>query len=231
MKYIIIGLGHFGSSLGKKLTTLGHEVIGVDDEMLRVDANKGLMTHTVCMNPSDPQAVSSLPVREADAVVVCIGVNEGANILATAVMKQLKAKHLICRAISPLHRTVLEAMQVDDIVYLEEETAYRWAKKLNVRGVLDAYEITGEFNIIEAVVPKGFIGKTLEQTEIRSKYNVLVMTTIKMVEQKNLIGVIRKVKQVQEMASAKTLLAENDILVLYGKMKDIEAMLRQNDED
>jgi len=230
MKYIIIGLGHFGSSLGQKLTSLGHEVIGVDPEMTRVEANKGLMTHTVCMEPSDPQAVGSLPIKDADAVIVCIGINEGANILATAMMKQMKAKHLICRAISPLHRTVLEAMQVDDIVYLEEETAHRWAKKLNISGVLDAYEITGEFNIIEAVVPKGFIGRTLEGTQIRVKYNILVMATIKMVEQKNIIGVTKKTKQVQEMASAKTVLEEGDILVLYGKIKDIETMMKQNND-
>jgi len=226
MKYIIIGLGHFGSSLGQKLTKMGHEVIGVDPEMSKVEANKGFMTHAVCMNPSDPEAISSLPVREAEAVIVCIGVNEGANILATAVMKQMKARYLICRAISPLHRTVLEAMQVDDIVYLEEETAHRWAKKLNIRGVLDAYEITGEFNIIEAVVPERYVGKTLADLDIRNKHNVLVLTTIKMVDQKNAIGIIKKSKQVQEMASAKTILEEGDIIVLYGKLKDIEFVLK-----
>lgn len=228
MKYIIIGLGHFGSSLGMKLTTMGHEVIGVDPEMTKVEANKGFMTHTVCMNPSDPQAMGSLPVKDADAVIICIGVNEGANILATAVMKQMNARHIICRAISPLHRTVLEAMQVDDIVYLEEETAHRWAKKLNIRGVLDAYEITGEFNIIEAVVPKRFVGKTLSELDIRNKHNVLVLTTIKMIDQKNSIGIIKKNKQVQVMASAKTVLETGDIVVLYGKLKDIESALKSD---
>ncbi len=227
MKYIIIGLGHFGASLGNKLTALGHEVIGVDPEMNRVEACKGTMTHTVCMNPADSDSVSSLPIKEADAVVICIGVNEGANILATAMMRQMKAKHLIVRAISPLHRTVLEAMQVDEIVYLEEETAHRWAKKLNVTGVMDAYELSGDFNIVEAMVPKRCIGMTLEETDLRNKYNVSVLTTIKMVEQKNIIGINRKVKQVQELATAKTLLEESDILVVYGRLKDIESFLNK----
>ena len=227
MKYIIIGLGHFGASLGNKLTALGHEVIGVDPEMNKVEACKGSMTHTVCMTPSDPESVSSLPIKDADAVIVCIGVNEGANIMATAMMRQMKAKHLIVRAISPLHRTVLEAMQVDEIVYLEEETAHRWAKKLNVTGVMDAYELSGDFNIVEALVPKRCIGMTLEQTDLRNKYNVSVLTTIKMVEEKNRIGINRKIKQVQELATAKTLLEENDILVVYGRLKDIESFLNK----
>lgn len=226
MKYIIIGLGHFGSSLGLKLTKLGHEVIGVDPDMNKVDENKSNMTHTVCLNPSDPVAVSSLPIKDADAVIVCIGMNEGANLLATAVMKQMKAKYLICRAISPLHRTVLEAMQVDDIVYLEEETAHRWAKKLDIRGVEDVYEITGEFNIVEAVVPKRFIGKTLAELDLRNKYNLNVLTTMKVVEQNNSIGIGKKTKQVQDMASAKTILQEGDIIVIYGKLRDIQSALK-----
>jgi trk system potassium uptake protein len=228
MKYVVIGLGHFGTSLGHKLTLMGHEVIGVDPEMSKVEACKNLMGHTVCMNPSDPDAVGSLPIAEADAVVVCIGINEGANILATAMMKQLKPKHLIVRAISPLHRTVLEAMQVDDIVYLEEETAHRWAKKLNVRGVLDAYEVTGDYHIIEAVVPQRFVGKTLEEVDFRNKYNINVLTTIKMVDAKNAIGITRKVKKIQEIASAKTLLDDRDVVLLYGKLGDIQNFLNKD---
>jgi trk system potassium uptake protein len=226
MKYIIIGLGHFGSSLGQKLTEMGHEVIGVDPDMSKVDTHKGNLTHAVCMNPSDPESVSSLPVSEADTVIVCIGVNEGANILAAAVMKQMKAKYLICRAISPLHRTVLEAMQVDDIVYLEEETAHRWAKKLNIKGILDSYEITSDFNIVEALVPKRCVGLTLSELDFRNKHNVLVLTTIKMIEVQNKIGVTKRVKKVQAIAAANTLLEEGMVMVLYGKVKDIESVLK-----
>ena len=226
MKFIIIGLGHFGSSLGEKLSALGHEVIGVDNNMVNVEDYKDLMTHTICLNASDSQAVSSLPISDADAVIVCIGLNEGANLLATANMKLMKARHLICRAISPLHRTVLEAMQVDEIVYLEEETAHRWAKKLNMKNAVDVHEIVGEFNIVEVTVPKHLVGKTLQESQIRSNYNLLVLSTIKITEQKNVIGITTKTKQIQDMASAQTILNENDIMVLYGKFKDFEAFLK-----
>ena len=228
MKYVLIGLGHFGVSLGNKLTLMGHEVIGVDPDMAKVEAAKNMMGHTICMNLNEEEAVNSLPIREADVVIVCIGMNEGANIMATAMMKQMKAKHLIVRAISPLHRTVLEAMQVDDIVYLEEETAHRWAKKLNVRGVLDAYEVTGDYHIIEAVVPLRCVGRTLEEVDSRNKFNINVLTTIKMVETKNIIGVSKKIKKVQDLASAKTMFEEGDIVLLYGKLSDIQNFLNKD---
>ena len=40
MKYIIVGLGNFGSSLATKLTSQGHEVIGIDIDMDKVERYK-----------------------------------------------------------------------------------------------------------------------------------------------------------------------------------------------
>ena len=45
MKYIIIGLGNFGSSLAQKLTALNNEVIGVDIRMDRIESIKDKITH------------------------------------------------------------------------------------------------------------------------------------------------------------------------------------------
>lgn len=100
MKYIIIGLGNFGASLAQKLTKTGNEVIGVDSQMGKVNALKEKITHTICLDATDEQAISHLPVSGTDVVMVCIGEDEGANILATALMKRSKAKRLISRAVS-----------------------------------------------------------------------------------------------------------------------------------
>ena len=45
MKHIIIGLGNFGGSLALKLTGQGHDVIGVDRNMQKVDFYKDRITH------------------------------------------------------------------------------------------------------------------------------------------------------------------------------------------
>jgi trk system potassium uptake protein len=226
MKFIIIGLGSFGSSLAQKLTNMGHEVIGVDSKMSRVESLKEMITHTICLDSTDMMAVKHLPLQDTDIVVVCIGEDEGASILTTALMKQSNVKRLISRAVSPLHETILEAMKVDEIVHPEEETAERWAKRLNIRGVVDSFELTGEYHVIEANVPEHYAGKTLEEIGVRRNYNVIVLTTIKVSEEKNLIGSVRKVKKVQDVASARTLLDADDILVLYGKMNDIKNFLK-----
>jgi len=225
MKLVIIGLGNFGSSIAQKLTYLGHEVIGVDNDMNKVDALRETISHVIRLNSTDEQAVKNLPLKDTDVVMVCIGEDEGANVMTTALMRKLQVKRLISRAVNPLHETVLEAMGVDEIIHPEQETADRWAKKLNMTGVLDSYEVTGEYSIIEAKVPRRYIGKKIIDTDIRKKYRILILTTIKLVSSKNEIGAKHPHKEIQGVASSSQVLEEDDILVLFGRTSDIENML------
>lgn len=227
MKFIVIGLGNFGASLAVQLTRAGHDVLGVDISMEKVELMREQISHTIRLDSTDPLAVKNLPLKDTDIVVVAIGEDEGANILATAMMRQMKAKRLISRAVSPLHLTVLEAMGVDEVVHPEEETANRLAKALNIQGVIDSFEVSEEYTIIEAKAPNRVVGKTLQEVELRKKYNLTVLTTIKMVEEKNRLGVVRKVRQVQGVASASTKIGAEDILVIYGNIKDIERFLQE----
>lgn len=73
--------------------------------------------------------MSGLPLKDTDIVLVAIGEDQGANIMTTAIIKNIGVKRLISRAINPLHEKVLQAIGVDEIIHPEEETAERWAKK------------------------------------------------------------------------------------------------------
>lgn len=228
MKYVIIGLGNFGASLAEKLTAMGNEVIGVDNNMTKVEAMKEKITHAINLDATDYNAVSNLPLKDTDIVIVGIGEDKGANILATALMKQLHVKRLISRAVSPLQEMVLEAMGVDEIIHPEEETAERWSKKLNLEGVVDSFEITGEYSIVETEIPKEYDGRTLEDIGLKRNYNIIVLTTIKITSEKNQIGSFKKISNVQGVASAKTKLYQGDIMVLYGNNRDIKKLLVDN---
>jgi trk system potassium uptake protein len=225
MKYIIIGLGNFGSSLGAQLTKMGHEVIGVDQNMQKVEHFKESFSHTICLNSADATSVRNLPIRDADVVLVAIGENEGANILTTALMKQMKAKRLISRAVSPLHKTILEAMQVDEIVHPEEETANRWAWKLNLHKILESFPLSPDYHIVEAYLPEQYAGKTLEEAGFMRNYRVVVLSTMKVSEEKNELGSLIKKNKVQGVAHAKTKLEKGDVLVVYGHIRDIKRLL------
>ncbi|TDM00376.1 MAG: potassium transporter TrkA [Flavobacteriaceae bacterium] len=226
MKYIIVGLGNFGSSLAQKLTQQGNEVIGIDTHMTKVEACKEQISHAICMDATDEFAVSGLPLKDTDIVLVAIGEDQGANIMATALLKNLQVKRLISRAINPLHEKVLQALGVDEIVHPEEETAERWAKKLCLSNVVDSFELNEDYSIIEAKVPLDYVGKTVREVSFKKEFNLLVLTIIKKVDVKSLLGKTKTETQIQGVASADTLLSENDILVLYGSNKDLQIFLK-----
>lgn len=228
MKYLIFGLGNFGASLAEKLTSQGNEVIGIDNSMDKVDLLKEKISHTICMDATDEFTVSGLPLKDTDVVVVAIGEDQGANIMVTALLKNLKVKRLISRAINPLHEKVLHAIGVDEIVHPEEETAERWAKKLCLSGLVDSFELSDEYSIIEVNVPESIVGMKMKEIGFRKNYNLLVLTTLKKSEEKTDVGRSRNITKVQGVASPELMLEKDDILVVYGSNKDIQAFLKQS---
>ncbi len=231
MKYILIGLGNFGASLAEKLTLMGNEVIGVDLKQSRIEDIKHRITHAVNLDATEIGAVSNLPLKDSDVVIVAIGEDMGANIMATALMKQMKVKRLISRAVSPLQEKVLQAMGVEEIIHPEEETAERWSKKLNLRGVVDSFVLSDEYSIIEIKVPEKYDGKNLEEVNLRTEYNLIVLTTIETSRERNSLGVKRNVTKVKGVASAHTILKIGDIIVLYGHNKDLKRLLKDNNSE
>ncbi|MEM4250192.1 MAG: TrkA family potassium uptake protein, partial [Candidatus Nitrosotenuis sp.] len=125
MKFIVIGLGNFGSSLASRLTSMGHEVIGVDSDMRKVESSKDKITHVIKLDSTDTTAINTLPLREIDVAIIAIGEDFGASIMTTALLKQNNVKRLISRALSPLHEKVLEAIGVSEIIHPEQESADR----------------------------------------------------------------------------------------------------------
>src|SRR5690554_138270 len=187
MKYIIVGLGSFGASLGVKLTAQGNEVIGIDKNMSRVNNYKEKLSHTIQMDATDEYTVSGLPLKDTDVVVIAIGENQGANIMATALFKNLQVKRLISRSVNPLQEKVLQAIGVDEIVHPEEETAERWAKKLCFDSVVDSFELSDDYSIVKVSIPQKYDGLIIRDSNIRENYNLLVLTTISKEEVKSVI--------------------------------------------
>ncbi|AWW31115.1 TrkA family potassium uptake protein [Echinicola strongylocentroti] len=229
MKFIIVGMGNFGAYLAARLTDKGHEVIGVDSKMSKIEGVKEKVTHTICMNATDKQAVKNLPIKDTDVVLIAIGEDMGASIMATAVFKELQAKRIISRAITNTHETVIKAIGVDEIIHPEEETAERLAKKLEMKGVIDSFDISDGYNIVEVNAPKDFIGKTIGETDVRNSFNVNILTIIKVRNRPNLFGNMQERQKVLGVVSGSTVIEENDILVLFGDFKDIQKILDLNE--
>jgi len=226
MKYIVLGLGHFGRSLGIHLTELGHEVIGADLKIQIVEQLKDKITHTVCLDTTDREAVSSLPLKDSDAVIIAIGEDEGASLLTTALVKQLGVKRIIGRVVSDLQKTVMEAMQIDECIMPEEEAAERLAMRLDNVDIVDSFKVSDRYSIIETKVPSKYVGMTLRDADLTNRYKVIVLTTVTVTDAVAKGKTVHR-KEASGIAKSDTLLCENDLLVLFGELSDIKKLIEK----
>lgn len=218
-------MGNFGAYLAQRLTELGHEVIGVDNSPNKIELIQNKITHAVVLDATDLQAVKTLPMKDCDVVIIAIGEDVGASIMTTAIFKQMNPKRIIGRAINALHETVIRAIGVDEIIHPEEETAQRLATRLELKGVLDSLEISEDYNIVEVKLPKRYIGLTIVESNIRDEFSLNILSTIKMKEKSNLLGMKTLKKEVDGVIKPDYKFTQEDILLIFGMVKDIQKFL------
>lgn len=225
MKFIVFGLGNFGASLSELLVSLGHEVIGVDQDLERADRYKHSITQTVALDATNKEAVRQLPLEGIDAAVIGIGENEGAVIMTAALLKQMKVGRIICRVTSPLQKIVLEAMNISEFVYPESSSAERLALKLDLPGVIDSFQIHPDYRLLEVATPGRYVGRSVEELKIAERYRLVLVTIIQKITGKGLFGNEHQQMKVMGIVPPLTVLQAGDILVLFGTPRDLEMFI------
>ena len=81
--------------LAEELSALGHEVIGADVSVGRVDSLKEKIATAFVIDATDEQALSVLPLNSVDVVIVAIGENFGASIRVVALLSTVPYSRLL----------------------------------------------------------------------------------------------------------------------------------------
>lgn len=124
MRYLIIGLGIYGSNLARDLTDMGHEVIGADLRPANVEAIKDYISTAYILDSTDEASLSALPLKNVDMVIVAIGENFGASVKTVALLRKIGVRKIYARAIDELHQSILEGLKVERILTPEQRAAH-----------------------------------------------------------------------------------------------------------
>ena len=209
--YLVIGLGRFGSSVAAELFKLGHEVLAVDCHEENVNHLADSVTHAITCDARDEATLKSLGVRNFDCAIVGIGSDVAASVMTTVTLKELGIKQVICKANSDLHKTVLEKVGADKVVFPEREMAHKLAQGLSSANIFDFIELSENFGVAEIESPDSWAGKSIGSIDIRAKFGV------------NIIAV-KEGKEVNVSPGADYVLKKSSVLVLVGRYSDIEAV-------
>jgi trk system potassium uptake protein TrkA len=221
MNFVIIGLGNFGASLAKKLSTMGHEVIGVDRDLAKVEFYKDRISQTICLDASDYHAIRSLPLTDVDMVVVAIGHDFGSSVMITALLRKMNVKNIIARETSSIHITVMNALGVDNTINPEFDSALMFAEKLVMQGVNDIYPLSREIKIAEVPVPDDLADRKLESPKLPDKDDLEIIAikrpSITLQNGNEETCKIFYPRQLPE----KFVLQATDVLIIMGNKRDI----------
>jgi trk system potassium uptake protein TrkA len=226
MNFVIIGLGNFGASLAKKLTALGHDVIGVDKDMEKVEFFKDTIRNTVSMDITDIHALKSLPLKDCDHLVVCIGDDFGSSVKTIALLKKLGVQKIYGRESSLIHKTVLNALGVSNTINPEYDTAVVFAEKLIMEGVWSIYNITDDVKVAEVSIPEEYLGKKFSQLDPDELEDISILA-LKIPDKKLSTPSLEKWSSIDVEKIDNDFVLEKDMrLVIKGRKKDIIDFLK-----
>jgi trk system potassium uptake protein TrkA len=222
MKYIVIGLGHFGSKLASHLTNMGHEVIGIDSHYERLDELKDSITTVMKLDSTNLNAIKSLPLDDTDAVIVAIGDDVGASVLTCSILKNLKVKRIIGRAIHQEHQNILNQIGIEEVVVPLEDSAMLVASMLQLKNTLRLTELNDDYALAEIVVPPKYIGHAIDTISLGDRFKLKLVAVKVGPKEKVLASIFRRNLRVEMSYDPFLPLSDKDILVVAGKLADIK---------
>lgn len=227
MKFIVIGLGYFGSTLAASLTELGHEVIGIDNRGGRIEDLKNSITHVIEMDTTNEHAMKTLPLDDTDAVIVAIGEDVGSSILTLSVLKKLGAKRIIGRSISPIHQTILTQIGIEETVQPERESADFIRMRLQVPNSIRIMDLDADNVIAEIFVPQKYVGHTLETINIRNRFDLRLIAVKVARDKKTILSQMCDEYVTTFTPEASYIFKEKDVLVLAGYLDNVKRFVEK----
>ena len=206
---LLIGLGRFGRHIALQLNKLGHEVMAVDSNEERVNEILPIVTNAQIGDSTNTEFLKSLGIGNFDVCIVTIGGNFQNSLETTSLLKELGAKLVVSRAERDVQEKFLLRNGADEVIYPEKQVANWAAIRYTSDHIRDYIEVDDAHAIFEVEVPKGWIGKTVGELDIRRKYSINIMAT-------------KENGKINMAVSPETVLTDKITLLVLGAYKKLQ---------
>lgn len=165
-RFVVVGLGNFGSSVAESLYAKGHDVVALDLDESAVDRIAPKVTRAAVGDGKHLGTLERVGAKAANVGIVSTGDDITASILSTMALRDLGVGEVYVKVISKDHARVMEKMGVTETVFPELESGLRLATRVSSTGILNFVRLAPGFSVQEMAVPEQWIGKTLRELEL-----------------------------------------------------------------
>ena len=209
-RFVVIGLGSFGSSVAESLHEQGYEVIALDIEEAAVDRIARHSTRAAVGDGRNLKTLQRLGAEGADAGVVSVGRRISASLLATMALQDLGISEIYVHVTSRNHARVLEKLGVTEAIWPGRESGLRLAKRIASVRILNYIDVGEGFGVQEMTVPEHWIGRRLRDLDLRGQFGITAVALHDM--QRN---------EMTPVPDLDVQLTENFTLLVVGRDEDL----------
>jgi trk system potassium uptake protein TrkA len=140
---------------------------------------------------------------------------------------ELKVKRIMARANGKHQRMILEKVGVTEILSPENDVGLAVAERLLNPNILTSLLLPDSYEIVEVKTPRTIANRTLGDINLRSKYN-LNLITLKRETEVIKDGEVIKECHILGVPNSETVLIESDTIIVFGLVRDIERFIEIN---
>lgn len=214
-RFIVIGLGNFGSSVAAALYAHGHEVVAIDPDGNAVDRVSAQVTRAVVGDGRDLKTLERAGARDADVGIISTGDSISSSVLASMMLRDLGVKEIYVKVISNDHARVMQRLGVTDTIFPERESAIGLAQRVSGSSLLNFVRLAPGFSLQEMAVPSVWEGKTLRELSLRTDYKVAVVAVHDVLQDK-----------LSAVPDPDAILTDSDTLLVAGLDEDLERLTK-----
>lgn len=174
-RFVVIGLGNFGATVGRALHDSGHEVVALDVVASAVDRIAPHVTRAAVGDGKQLSTLERAGAKGADIGIVSTGDDITASILSTLALRDLGVREIYVKVVSADHARVMEKLGVTETIFPEHESGLRLATRVASRGLLNYVPLGPGFSMQEMAVPESWIGRTLRELALPRRYRIAVI--------------------------------------------------------
>jgi trk system potassium uptake protein TrkA len=173
---LVIGAGRFGSAVALTLVDVGHEVVVADVNEATLQPLMDEVAHAAVVDATDEEALRQLGAGEFDTIVIGIGTNFEASILATVAAKAAGGQRVVAKATSAIAARVLLRVGADEVVRPEHDMGVRLAHQIATPSLVDAFRLGDDYEVVEIEVgDEEMLHGSLADLRLPNEYGVQVM--------------------------------------------------------